>query len=82
MSQTTTAIELTTDPAGSKYTAPEQESTVSQKRNVAARKGSTAIVFLSTTFVTAFSSLLSGVVTVSLPKMVADLDIPHSLMLW
>ena len=75
-------MELTTDPAGVKSTAPEQESVVPQGRNLAARKGSTAVVFLSTTFVTGMSSLLSGVVTVSLPKMVVDLDIPHSLMLW
>ncbi len=82
MSQTTTSVELTNEPAGPKVAFPEQVSAEPQERNVAAKKGSTAVVFLSTTFVTGISSLLAGVVTVVLPKMVEDLDIPHSLMLW
>ena len=82
MSQTTTAIELTTDPAGFKSTLPEQAPAVPHERNEAAKKGSTAIVFLSITCVTGISTLLSGIVTVVLPKMVEDLDVPRSLMLW
>ena len=45
-------------------------------------KGTTAIVISTITGVTLISSLLSGLVTISLPAMAKDLDIPQALVLW
>jgi len=46
------------------------------------RKGTTIIIFTSITAVTGISSLLSGLVTVALPTIARDLDLPPSLLLW
>jgi hypothetical protein len=45
-------------------------------------KGKTFIVISSTTVITGISSLLAGVVTVSLPTIAKDLGLGESLLLW
>lgn len=45
-------------------------------------KGTTAIVLVTVVCVTMISTLLAGLVTVGLPTMAAELDIPPSLLLW
>lgn len=42
----------------------------------------TAIVLVTVVCVTMISTLLAGLVTVGLPTMAAELDIPPSLLLW
>jgi hypothetical protein len=82
MAQTQTAIELiATSPRGQqKQDAPQPE--VQPNPNHALRKGPTTIIFTSITAVNTISSMLAGLVTVALPRMVDDLDIPPSLTLW
>ncbi|KAH0837254.1 hypothetical protein FOPE_04884 [Fonsecaea pedrosoi] len=46
------------------------------------RKGSTAVIFVSVTGVTGISSLLAGLVTVTLPTLAKDLHLPDSVLLW
>ena len=82
MSQTQTAIELTTKPPGGEQEDVRSQEEALESRNAALRKGPTAIIFTSVTAVTGISSLLAGLVTVALPRIVHDLDIPHSLLLW
>ena len=82
MAQTQTAIELTTNPPAAELEPPQPQSEVLAQRNAALRKGPTAIIFTSVTAVTGISSLLNGIVTVALPRMVHDLEIPTSLLLW
>lgn len=82
MSQTQTAIELPTKPPGGGQEPAQPHDEVLESRNAALQKGSTAIIFTSVTAVTGISSLLAGLVTVALPRIVHDLDIPHSLLLW
>lgn len=82
MSQTQTAIELTAKPPGGEREPIQPREEVLETRNAALRKGSTAIIFTSVTAVTGISSLLAGLVTVALPRIVHDLNIPHSLLLW
>ncbi|KAK4942309.1 hypothetical protein LTR10_017916 [Elasticomyces elasticus] len=48
----------------------------------ASSKGTTAAIFASITGVTGISSLLTGMVTVMLPKMAKDLDISDAVLLW
>ncbi|KAF1979739.1 integral membrane protein [Bimuria novae-zelandiae CBS 107.79] len=45
-------------------------------------KGTTAIVLVTVVCVTMISTLLAGLVTVGLPTMAEELDIPPSLLLW
>lgn len=45
-------------------------------------RGKTFIVISSTTVITGISSLLAGVVTVSLPTIAMDLHLGESLLLW
>ncbi|KAJ4347096.1 uncharacterized protein N0V89_011033 [Didymosphaeria variabile] len=45
-------------------------------------KGTTAIVLVTVVCVTMISTLLAGLVTVGLPTMAAELEIPPSLLLW
>jgi hypothetical protein len=45
-------------------------------------RGKTFIVISSTTVITGISSLLAGVVTVSLPTIAKDLELGESLLLW
>lgn len=45
-------------------------------------RGKTFIVISSTTVITGISSLLAGVVTVSLPTIAKDLQLGESLLLW
>lgn len=45
-------------------------------------KGTTAIIITTITGVNLISSLLAGIVTISLPVMARDLKISNSLMLW
>jgi hypothetical protein len=45
-------------------------------------KSTTVMVMVTVVCVTMISTLLSGLVTVGLPTMAADLDIPPSLLLW
>lgn len=45
-------------------------------------KATTAIVLVTVVCVTMISTLLAGLVTVGLPTMAAELDIPPSLLLW
>jgi hypothetical protein len=45
-------------------------------------KGTTAIVLVTVVCVTMISTLLAGLVTVGLPTMAAELDIPPNLLLW
>ena len=46
------------------------------------KKATTAIIISTIAGVTMISSLLSGLVTISLPTMARDLDIPEALLLW
>lgn len=82
MAQTQTAIELTTKPAGADQQPHESQGDVHETPNQTLRKGPTAIIFTSVTAVTGISSMLAGLVTVALPRIVHDLDIPTSLLLW
>ena len=82
MSQTHTAIELTTKPPGGEQAPTSPPADDLERPNTELRKGSTAIIFTSVTAVTGISSLLAGLVTVALPRIVHDLDIPSSLLLW
>ncbi|KAL1310951.1 hypothetical protein AAFC00_001174 [Neodothiora populina] len=45
-------------------------------------KSGTLIIILSTTLVTGIGSMLNGMVTVSLPQLTIDLEIPGALQLW
>ena len=45
-------------------------------------KGTTAIIITTITGVTMISSLLNGLVTISLPAMAKDLQISDALLLW
>jgi hypothetical protein len=45
-------------------------------------KATTAIVLVTVVCVTMISTLLAGLVTVGLPTMAAELDIPPNLLLW
>ena len=82
MAQTQTAIELTIKtPAGD--AAPTAAQPASHGETSAAlRKGPTFLIFTSVTAVTGISSLLAGLVTVALPRIVHDLGIPTSLQFW
>lgn len=42
----------------------------------------TAVIIACVTLVTAISTLLNGLTTVSLPRMAKELDIPEGLLLW
>lgn len=46
------------------------------------KKATTAIIISTIAGVTMISSLLGGLVTISLPTMARDLDIPEALLLW
>ncbi|KAK5939593.1 hypothetical protein PMZ80_007972 [Knufia obscura] len=46
------------------------------------KKGTTAVIITTITGVTMISSLLSGLVTISLPAMAKDLQISDALLLW
>jgi hypothetical protein len=52
---------------------------IQESRN---EKGRTFIVISSTTVITGISSLLAGVVIVSLPTIAKDLGLGESLLLW
>lgn len=83
MSQTVTAIELTTSrPDGKDELGQHTGDHPTALPNLALRKGPTAVIFTSVTAVTGVSSLLAGLVTVALPRIVHDLEIPQSLLLW
>lgn len=86
MSQTTTAVELTTNPPAPKAAPTQSEGVVLGGDNVppptTLAKGPTAAIFFSIGGVNLISTLLAGVVTVALPHMVTDLSIPPSLLLW
>jgi hypothetical protein len=45
-------------------------------------KGQTVVVISSVTVITGISSLLAGLVTVGLPTIAKELDIPSGLVLW
>jgi hypothetical protein len=45
-------------------------------------KGTTTIVLVTVVFVTMISSLLAGLVTVTLPTMAKELELDMSLLLW
>jgi len=45
-------------------------------------KSGTLIIILSTTLVTGIGSMLNGLITVSLPQLSRDLEIPPGLQLW
>ena len=78
MSNTTTSIELTTTGVETR----ESPSTTTEMEPKPMERGTTAIIFATVTGVTGISSLMSGMVTVVLPKMAKDLDLSDSLLLW
>ncbi|OAL38268.1 hypothetical protein AYO20_02327 [Fonsecaea nubica] len=91
MSKTTT-IELT-PPASALLTpqppiAQDDDGILSERipetspQQPVLRKGSTAVIFVSVTGVTGISSLLAGLVTVTLPTLAKDLHLPDSVLLW
>ena len=82
MSQTQTAIELTTNPPGPRHDEQQRPVEELEQNNYTLSKGPTAAIFLSVSGITGISSLLAGVVTVTLPSMVESLSIPPSLLLW
>lgn len=86
MSQTMTAVELTTNASTPKSDARQSRLPARPDDPITPattpRKGPTAAIFLSIGGVTLISSMLAGVVTVALPHMVTDLHIPASLLLW
>lgn len=82
MSQTQTAVELTTNPAPLMQNGDIPSPEAVEEDNPALKKGSTVVIFASITCVTGISSLLAGLVTVCIPPMARDLDIPTSLILW
>lgn len=45
-------------------------------------RGTTALIISTITGVTTISSLLSGLVTIALPAIAKDLEIPQALLLW
>lgn len=83
MSNTST-IELTTPGALVKaQAAPAQRDNEPQRTaTLPLPKVTTAVIFATVTGVTCISSLLAGLVTVALPRMAKDLDLPESLLLW
>lgn len=46
------------------------------------KKSTTVFVITSVASVTAISSMLAGVVTVAIPAIAEDVNLPHSLLLW
>ena len=74
----TTVVELTTTGVE----AAESPPTTAASQDSALQKGTTVIIFASVTGVTGISSLLAGLVTVTLPKMAKDLELSESLLLW
>ena len=83
MSQTVTAIELTTNASAPKTTnIPDLRADDVEHDGPTLKKGSTVAVFASVTGVTGISSMLAGLVTVLIPSMARDLNIPASLIFW
>lgn len=82
MSQTQTVIELTTQSPDGKSEPSHPPPEIGDVRNIALRKGPTAVIFTSVTAVTGISSLLSGLITIALPRIVHDIEIPASLQFW
>jgi len=80
----TTTIELSTVAEGrNKSTTPIEQNVESVPANVKVEsKGVTAIIITTITGVSLISTLLAGIVTISLPAMAKDLDISEALMLW
>ena len=81
----TTTIELQTPPTTSVLSvqaAPQTEDNGPELEPRPLQKGTTAVIFATVTGVTGISSLLAGLVTVTLPRMAQDLELPNSLLLW
>lgn len=85
----TTTIELTRPPAGKTSqvgTSHDMSAEHSIETNAPAvvvqKKGTTAFIITTIAGVTVISSLLSGIVTIALPVMARDLDIPPALLFW
>jgi len=80
----TTTIELVTAVEGrSKNTTSIEQNVEPVPANIKVEsKGVTAIIITTITGVNLISTLLAGIVTISLPAMAKDLDISEALMLW
>ena len=61
---------------------PHPEAALSRISTRVENKGTASVIIATITGVTTISSLLSGLVTISLPAMVLDLNIPEALTLW
>ncbi|KAK6432012.1 hypothetical protein LTR95_011823 [Oleoguttula sp. CCFEE 5521] len=75
----------TTPTAASQFEQEDDVSVLALERVATAIGGSktrTAAVYTSIVLTTGISALLSGLTTVILPTMAADLDIPQGLLLW
>lgn len=69
-----------TDELRSIVNVPQNAVKAEQLQNPS--KSTTAIVLVTVVCVTMISTLLAGLVTVGLPTMAAELDIPTNLLLW
>lgn len=49
---------------------------------VVEKKGTTVIIIATVAGVTVISSMLAGIVTIALPVMAKDLEIPEALLFW
>jgi len=85
----TTTIELFGGPDSRAHNAQDKDTTpfplnVETAPAIAKvqEKGTTAVIIATITGVTMISSLLSGLITISLPAMAKDLQISDALLLW
>ena len=78
----TTTMELREAPIDQISTDPTSHEESSIPAAKVEQKGTTSLIIATITGVTMISSLLNGLVTISLPAMAKDLDIPQALLLW
>ena len=95
MSTSTTTIELTLNPARAakdveviregddRHDVASTQNVVAERSNTAVeRKGTTVVIITTVAGATIISSMLAGIVTIALPVMAKDLEIPEALLFW
>lgn len=63
-------------------TAATQDVAAGPSTAVVEEKGTTVVIIATVAGVTVVSSMLAGIVTIALPVMAKDLEIPEALLLW
>lgn len=88
MSLPGSAIELVAPPAAVHIQRKPNEDNIPDRLEATAApvrvqsKGTTTVIITAITGVTTISSLLNGLVSITLPAIAKDLDIPDALILW